>query len=62
MPKQLSFTKDENQIVGGYRQKLNQAESTEDVRRCFTYKVSELFAKVFDRYKQIGTCFLTPKV
>ncbi|NNG02042.1 MAG: hypothetical protein HKM93_21840 [Desulfobacteraceae bacterium] len=48
MPKQFSFTKDENKIIGGYRQRLNQAESTEDVRKCFTYTVSELFEKVFE--------------
>lgn len=43
MTKQLSFVKYENEVLPDYRNKLNNAESTEDVRKFFGYTVRELF-------------------
>ncbi len=47
MAKQLSFTKIENELQPDYRQRLNLAESTEDVKNFFAYTVTELLQKVF---------------
>ncbi len=48
MAKQVSFTKFENEALHSYRQKLNSAESTEDVRKFFFYTTQSLFQNVFD--------------
>jgi len=42
MTKQISFTKQENELLPDYRNKLNQAESVEDVRKFFIYAANEL--------------------
>lgn len=47
MTKQLSFTKQSNEVLPGFRQKINQAESSEDVKKFFAYSVQELLQKVF---------------
>lgn len=47
MSEQLSYTKFEHEILPAYRNKLNQAESTEDVKKFFTYTVLDLFQKAF---------------
>lgn len=48
MTKQMSFSKHENKVLPGFRLKLNNAESTEDVKKFFTYTVIELFDDIFD--------------
>lgn len=48
MARQLSFTKYENEALRTYRQKLNSAESTEDVKKFFFYTTQSLFENVFD--------------
>ncbi|MBN1931751.1 MAG: hypothetical protein JW786_09115 [Desulfobacterales bacterium] len=48
MTKQLSFTKYEHEILPEYRQNLNKAESTEDVKKFFVYTVRELFKNIFE--------------
>ncbi len=48
MAKQLSFTKYEHEVLPDYRQKLNMAESTEDVKKFFVYTVMELLDKIFE--------------
>jgi hypothetical protein len=48
MVKQISFTKYQQELLPGYRQKLNIAESTEDVRNCFISTVQELMKNVFE--------------
>jgi hypothetical protein len=48
MARQVSFTKYENQALHSYRQKLNSAESTEDVKKFFFYTTQSLFENVFD--------------
>mgnify|MGYP000243991173 CR=1 FL=1 len=46
MSKQLSFTKYERKILPDYRQKINNAESTEDVKKFFVYTVVSLFKEI----------------
>lgn len=48
MAKQISFTKYENKALHSYRQKLNSAESSEDVKKFFFYTTQSLFKNVFD--------------
>jgi hypothetical protein len=45
--KQLSYTKFENEILPDFRQKLNMAESTEDVKKFFFQTIRGLFVKIF---------------
>ncbi len=47
MARQVSFTKYENKALHSYRQKLNSAESTEDVKKFFFYTTRSLFEDVF---------------
>jgi hypothetical protein len=47
MEKQISVAKYENSILPGFRNKLNKAESTEDVANFFVYTVRELLVNVF---------------
>ena len=47
MVRQLSYTKYENEILPELRQKLNQAESTEDVKKFFTQTIRVLFEKIY---------------
>ena len=49
MVRQLSYTKYENEILPEFRQKLNQAESTEDVKKFFTQTIRILFEKILER-------------
>jgi len=49
MVKQLSFTKFENEILPEFRQKLNTAESTEDVKKFFFQTVRLLFEKILEK-------------
>ena len=48
MVRQISFTKYQQELLPGYRQKINTSESTEDVRNCFIYTVQELMKHVFE--------------
>ncbi len=47
MTQRLSFTKYENEYVPSFRQKINEAESTEDVKKFFAYTVRELLERIF---------------
>jgi hypothetical protein len=47
MTKQISFTKYEHKVLPNFRQNINKAESTEDVKKFFVYTVMELLDKVF---------------
>jgi len=47
MTKQLSFTKYEHKVLPNFRQKINKAESTEDVKKFFTQTAKELFEDIF---------------
>jgi len=46
MTKQISFSKYEQKILPNFRQKISQAESTEDVKKFFVYTVQELFDNI----------------
>lgn len=48
MSKQHSFTKFENEALRDFRNKLSNAESTEDIRNFFTRTTQSLFETVFD--------------
>ena len=47
MSKRMSFSKIENDILHDFRNKINHAESTEDLKKFFTYSARELFNNVF---------------
>ena len=48
MTEQESFTKHEHTILPNFRENINRSESTEDVKKFFTYSVQELFKHVFE--------------
>ena len=48
MTEQLSYTKFEHELRPHFRQRLNKAESTEDVKKFFIYTVQELLMKVLE--------------
>lgn len=47
MDKHISVAKYEHSVLPGFRSKLSQAESTEDVNKFFGYTVRELLVNVF---------------
>lgn len=49
MARQLSFSKNEQNILPVFRQKINLAESTEDVKKFFAYTMKELFGSIFSQ-------------
>ena len=49
MEKKLSFRKYEKKIMPQFREKMNKAESTEDVKKFFTQTVEELLNHILDR-------------
>ena len=51
MTKKLSFTKYEHECLPAFRQRINKAESADDVRRIFVYTTRVLMEKIFE----IGT-------
>lgn len=46
MTKQTSFTKQERKILPEFRQKINSSESTEDVKKFFSYTAISLFKDI----------------
>ena len=49
MTQQVSFSKYEQELRREYRQRINSAESTEDVKKFFVRAVIELFEKALGR-------------
>ena len=47
MSKRMSYSKIENTILHDFRNKINHAESTEDLKKFFAYSAQELFNNVF---------------
>lgn len=47
MTRQLSFSKFENEIMPDFRNRINRAESDEDVKKFFAYAANELMTNVF---------------
>jgi len=54
MTKQYSYTKYEHKILPGFRQKINKAESTEDVKKFFVQTFKGLFEDVFEGEMKFG--------
>jgi hypothetical protein len=48
MTERLSFTKYENECLPRFRQKINEAESTEDVKKFFVYTMKDLLESVLE--------------
>lgn len=48
MTTQLSFSKDENELLPDFRNKIGKAESTEDVKKIFAHTMGQLLARIFD--------------
>jgi hypothetical protein len=49
MTTRVSYTKYENRLLPSFREKLNMAESTEDVRKFFVYTMRDLLDAVFEQ-------------
>ncbi len=49
MTKRLSFTKNLNKLLPKFRENMNSAESTEDVRKFFLYAAKELLEDILER-------------
>ena len=47
MSQQKSFTKAENELLPKFRKMINEAESTEDVKKFFCYCIQELLDRAF---------------
>ena len=47
MTRQISFSKYGNEVLPAFRNKINQAESTEDLKKFFVYTVKDLFDRIF---------------
>lgn len=64
MTQQRSFTKYENKILPGFRQKINKAESAEDVKKFFVYTAIEFFENIFEgqMYFEYEDFALTPDI
>jgi hypothetical protein len=48
MTERLSFTKYENEYLPRFRQKINKAESKEDVKKFFVYSMRDLLERVLE--------------
>ncbi len=48
MGKQISFTKIENELLHKFRQKMDLAESTEDVKKFYAYTTTDLLNNAFE--------------
>lgn len=49
MTTQISFTKEEHKVIPNFRQQLNLAESTEDVKKFFFYTAKELLESILGK-------------
>ncbi len=49
MTKRLSFTKNLNKVLPKFRENMNNAESTVDVKKFFFYSVRELLENILDQ-------------
>lgn len=48
MTRQVSYSKIEKEVRPGLREKINMAESTEDVKKFFVYAVKELLDRILE--------------
>jgi hypothetical protein len=47
MTRQISFSKYGKKVLPSFRNKINQAESTEDLKKFFVYTIKDLFDEIF---------------
>ena len=48
MTRQFSYTKFENKVLPNFREMVNKAESTEDLKKFFVYSTKELLESIFE--------------
>ena len=53
MTEQLSFSRFEKEVLPNYRNRMNIAESTEDVKKFFVYTAQDFLDKVFNHEPRI---------
>ncbi|MFP4668206.1 MAG: hypothetical protein ACOCQI_02240 [Desulfosalsimonas sp.] len=53
MSKQISFTKHERRILPEFRKKINSSESTEDVKKFFSYTAASLFKDILPEEEEL---------
>lgn len=60
---QLSFSKDENELLPDFRNKISKAESTEDVKKIFAQTMGHLMGRVFGEQLKVeyGDISLNPE-
>jgi hypothetical protein len=54
MTRQISFSKFGNNVLPAFRNKINQAESTEDIKKFFVYTIKDLFDNIFEGQIQLN--------
>lgn len=54
MKQLLSFTKIENELLAKFRKQVSAAESTEDMKKFFSYSMQDLLEQVFSGQIEIG--------
>ncbi len=54
MTHQQSFTRIENELLPQLRKRLNEAESTEDVKKFFAYCLRDLFTQILPGRPEVG--------
>ncbi|MCF8111798.1 MAG: hypothetical protein K9J85_09945 [Desulfobacteraceae bacterium] len=53
MSKQTSFTKQERKVLPEFRKKINNSESTEDVKKFFSYTAASLFKDILPEEEEL---------
>lgn len=53
MTKRISFSKNLNKLLPRFRENMSNAESTEDVKKFFSYAVKELLQGIFEKELKI---------
>lgn len=63
MKQLLSFSKIENELLPKFRKQISAAESTEDMKKFFSYSMQELLEQVFSGEIEVGfdTISLAPE-
>lgn len=54
MSKQISFTKHEQEYIGKFRERMDRAESTEDVKKFFALTMQELLTEILEDDKAVA--------
>lgn len=54
MTKQLSFTRQQQETMRSFRQRMDMAESTEDVRKFFRNSMQEFLGNILNDQREVG--------